>query len=76
MSNKRKGFTLVEVLVVILVSTLILATVGGTMVYISSTTGELMNESEEIDAAKNIENYVRAFSKHLFCFHRRFIIQL
>lgn len=59
MSKKKKGFTLVEVIVVMLVATLVFSMVGGTMVYITVTTGNLIKQSEEIDMAKNIEKYVR-----------------
>lgn len=59
MSKKKKGFTLVEVIVVMLVATLVFSMVGGTMVYITITTGNLIKQSEEIDMAKNIEKYVR-----------------
>ena len=48
-----------EVLVVILISTLILAMVGGTMVFLTTTTGNLIQQSEEIEMAKNISNYFR-----------------
>ena len=58
--EKKKGFTLVEVLVVIMVSTLVLALVGGTMVFVTTTMGDLIEESEEIDMAKNIEKYLRS----------------
>ena len=46
-----------EVMVVILVSTLVLAMVGGTMIFITTTTSELIQEAEEIEMAKNIANY-------------------
>lgn len=59
MSDKKKGFTLVEVLVVMLVATLVFAMVGGTMVFITTTSGELLHQSEEIELAKNIEEYLR-----------------
>ena len=48
-----------EVMVVILVSTLVLAMVGGTMIFITTTTSELIQEAEEIEMAKNIEKYYR-----------------
>ena len=60
MSQKRKGFTLIEVLVVMLVATLVLSMVGGTMVFVTTTTGNLIHQSEEIELAKNIEKYLRA----------------
>ena len=59
MLHKKKGFTLIEVLVVMLVSTLVLTMVGGTMVFITTRTGELIHNSEEINTAQNIEKYLR-----------------
>ena len=59
MKQKKKGFTLTEVMVVILVSTLVLAMVGGVMIFITTTTSELIQEAEEIEMAKNIEKYYR-----------------
>ena len=60
MSQKKKGFTLVEVLVVMLVATLVFTTVGGTMVFVTTTTDSLIQQAEEIDTAKNIEKYLRS----------------
>ena len=60
---KKKGFTLIEVLVVILVSTLVLAMVGGTMIFITTTTGNLIQQAEELEMAKNIEKYLRTLPK-------------
>jgi prepilin-type N-terminal cleavage/methylation domain-containing protein len=59
MSEKKKGFTLVEVIVVMLVATLVFAMVGGAMVFITTTSGELLHQSEEIELAKNVEKYLR-----------------
>ena len=59
MLHKKKGFTLIEILVVMLVSTLVLTMVGGTMVFITTRTGELIHNSEEINTAQNIEKYLR-----------------
>ena len=63
MKQKKKGFTLTEVMVVILVSTLVLAMVGGTMIFITTTTSELIQEAEEIEMAKNIEKYLRSLPR-------------
>lgn len=63
MSNSKKGFTLVEVLVVILVSTLVITMVGGTMVFLTTASENMINEAEEIDMAKNIERYIRTIAK-------------
>ena len=59
MSNKRKGFTLVEVIVVILVSTVLLTMVIGAMTYINNTIGDFIQQAEDIEMAKNIEKYIR-----------------
>ena len=59
MSQKKKGFALIEVLVVILVSVLVLTMVGGSMVFIATTTGELIQQAEEIQMARNIEKHLR-----------------
>lgn len=59
MSNKKKGFTLIEVLVVMLIATIVFSMVGGAMVFITTTTENYIHQSEEIDMAKNIENYLR-----------------
>ncbi len=60
MVEKRRGFTLVEVLVVILVSTLLLTVLAGTMIYITTTVGDFIQRAEEIEIAKNIEKYFRS----------------
>ena len=60
MLHKKKGFTLIEVIVVMLVATLVFTMVGGTMVFITTTTGDLIHQAEEIDMAKNIAKYLRA----------------
>lgn len=62
MSSSKKGFTLIEVLVVMLVSTLVLTMVGGAMVFITTSTNDLIEQSEEIDMAKNIEKYLRSLA--------------
>ena len=59
MSRKKKGFTLVEVVVVIAISTIVLTMVGGSMIFITSTSANLMQQAEDIDMAKNIETYLR-----------------
>ena len=61
--KKKKGFTLVELLVVMLISSLILSLVAGTMIYITNSAGRLIQEAEDIDMAKNIEKYLRGLSK-------------
>ena len=59
MLQKKKGFTLVEVLVVILISGLVLSMVATAMIFITSSSGELIHHAEDIDMAKNIEKYLR-----------------
>lgn len=61
--QKKKGFTLIEVLVVILVTTLVFSMVAGAMFFISKTTSNYIQQSQEIDTAKNIENYLRTFKQ-------------
>lgn len=56
---KKRGFTLIEVLTVILVSTLVMAMIGATMLFTINTTGDLIQQAEEIEMAKNIESYYR-----------------
>lgn len=65
MRHKKKGFTLVEVLVVILVSTIVFALVGGTMVFISTSTNKYIGRSKDIDTAKNIEKYLRTLEEDM-----------
>ena len=65
MRHKKKGFTLVEVLVVILVSTIVFALVGGTMVFISTSTNKYIEQSKDIDTAKNIEKYLRTLEEDM-----------
>ena len=65
MRHKKKGFTLVEVLVVMLVSTIVFALVGGTMFFISTSTNRYIQQSKDIDTAKNIEKYLRTLEKDM-----------
>ena len=60
MLNKKRGFTLIEVLVVILVSTTLLTMVIGGMIYITNTIGDFIQKAEDIETAKNIEKYIRS----------------
>ena len=62
MSRKKKGFTLVEIIVVIAISTIVLTMVGGSMIFITSTSANLMQQAEDIDMAKNIETYLRGLA--------------
>ena len=60
--QKKSGFTLVEILVVIAISAIVLTMVGTTMVFMTNVSGNLLEEAEDIDMAKNIEKYLRKFS--------------
>ena len=59
MMQKKSGFTLVEILVVIAISAIVLTMVGTTMVFMTNVSGNLLEEAEDIDMAKNIEKYLR-----------------
>ena len=59
MRKSKKGFTLVEVLVVILISGLVLSMVAGAMIFVTNSSGDLIHQAEDIDMAKNIEKYLR-----------------
>lgn len=59
MQKSKKGFTLIEVLVVILISGLVLSMVAGAMIFVTNSSGELIHQAEDIDMAKNIEKYLR-----------------
>ena len=59
MKQKKSGFTLVEILVVIAISAIVLTMVGTTMVFMTQMTGDILQEAEDIDMAKNIEKYLR-----------------
>ena len=57
--QKKNGFTLVEIIVVIAISAIVLTMVGTTMVFMTNVSGNLLEEAEDIDMAKNIEKYLR-----------------
>ena len=59
MVKSKKGFTLMEVLVVVFISTLLITMVAASIIYISKTTAKLIQEAEEIEMARNIEHYFR-----------------
>lgn len=60
--HKKRGFTLVEVLVVIAVATLVLAMVGGTLVFMATSSGKLIHKAEEITQTQAIEKYLRGLA--------------
>lgn len=57
--SKKRGFTLTEVLVVIAVTTLVLALVGGTLVFMTESCGRLIEKSEELLLVSAIEDSMR-----------------
>ena len=59
MKQKKSGFTLVEILVGIAMSAIVLTMVGTTMVFMTQMTGDILQQAEDIDMAKNIEKYLR-----------------
>lgn len=59
--SKKRGFTLVEVLVVIAIATLVFALVGGTFVFLATSSGNLIHKSEAIIQAQTIEKHLRSF---------------
>lgn len=61
--SKRRGFTLTEVLVVILLTTLVLAMVGGTLVFLTQSSGTLIHKGEELTLTQSIEDYLRGLLK-------------
>jgi len=58
--SKKRGFTLVEVLVVIAIATLVFALVGGTFVFLAKSSGDLIHKSEAIIQAQTIEKHLRS----------------
>lgn len=58
--SKKRGFTLVEVLVVIAITTLVFALVGGAMVFLTQSSGDLIHKSEAIIQAQTIEKHLRS----------------
>lgn len=58
--SKKRGFTLVEVLVVIAIAALVFALVGGTFVFLATSSGDLIHKSEAIIQAQTIEKHLRS----------------
>ncbi len=61
--TKKRGFTLVEVLVVIAISAIIMTAIGTTFVFIATSSGDLIHKSEELMEVQNIETYLRGLVK-------------
>lgn len=57
--TKQRGFTLVEILVVLAITTLVLAMVGGLLIFMADTSGKLIHKSEELMLVQSIETYLR-----------------
>lgn len=57
--TKKRGFTLVEILVVLAITTLVLAMVGGLLIFMADTSGKLIHKSEELMLVQSIETYLR-----------------
>ena len=57
--SKRLGFTLTEIVVVIALTSLVLAMVGGCLYFVSTYSGTLINKSEELTKVQTIETYLR-----------------
>ncbi len=57
--SKKRGFTLVEMLVVVAITTLVLAMVGGLLIFMAETSGTLIHKSEELMLVQSIETYIR-----------------
>lgn len=61
--TKKRGFTLVEVLVVIAISAIIMTAIGTTFVFVATSSGDLIHKSEELMEVQNIETYLRGLIK-------------
>lgn len=57
--SKRRGFTLVEVLVVIAIASLAFSLIGGFLIYLTETTGRVIDKSEEIMTTQTIKDSIR-----------------
>ncbi len=62
--SKKRGFTLVEVLVVVALTSLVFALVGGTFVFLASSSGDLIEKSEELILTQTIEKHLRTLDKN------------
>ena len=57
--SKRRGFTLTEIVVVIALTSLVLAMVGGCLYFVSTYSGTLISKSEELTKVQTIETFLR-----------------
>ena len=60
--SKRRGFTLTEIVVVIALTSLVLAMVGGCLYFVSTYSGTLISKSEELTKVQTIETYLRGIT--------------
>lgn len=61
--SKKRGFTLIEVVVVIAITTIVLGMVATLFVFMTNSSRELIVKSEQIMLAQSIENSVRGYAK-------------
>lgn len=58
--SKKRGFTLTEVLVVIALTTLIMTMIGTAFVFVGTSSGNLIDKSEQLTQTQSIETYLRS----------------
>lgn len=61
--SKKRGFTLTEIIVVIALTTLVLAMIGGCLYFISTYSGVLITKSEQLTRAQTIEKSMRGYAE-------------
>lgn len=57
--HKKRGFTLVELLVAMSVTLLLFATVGGTYIFMCESQGDLLDKSSELLDVQHIADYFK-----------------
>lgn len=57
-SNKRKGFTLIEVLVAIACSTIAITTITGSLVFVNKINTQLIEKSSTLYKVKELKHYI------------------
>lgn len=58
--SKKRGFTLTEVLVVIALTTLIMTMIGTAFVFVGTSSGNLIDKSEQLTQTQSIEMALRS----------------
>lgn len=58
--SKKRGFTLTEVLVVIALTTLIMTMIGTAFVFVGTSSGDLIDKSEQLTQTQSIEMALRS----------------